>query len=191
MRARFITSPRGATNEKRLLIETPEPNLSQGMRQLNGRYTQGFNRRHDRVGHVFQGRYRAIVLEKESHLLEVCRYVALNPLRAKAAERPEDWNWSSYGGTAGLAPSHPCLTVDWLLGQFASDRAEAERLYRDFVNEGMRQASPWGAVKEQIVLGDEGFAARMQALVEYRKENPEIVTRERCLHRPRLERCCL
>ena len=92
-------------NHYHLLIETPEPNLSQGMRQLNGRYTQGFNRMHDRVGHVFQGRYRAIVLEKESHLLEVCRYVALNPVRAKAVERPEEWNWSSYGGTAGLAES--------------------------------------------------------------------------------------
>ena len=86
-----------------------------------------------------------------------------------------------------MAPSHPCLTVDWLLGCFASDRGEAERLYRDFVNEGMRQASPWEAIKEQVVLGDEGFAARMQALVEDRKENPEIVTRERYLHRPSLE----
>jgi len=174
-------------NHYHLLIETPEPNLSQGMRQLNGRYTQGFNRMHDRVGHVFQGRYRAIVLEKESHLLEVCRYVALNPVRAKAVERPEEWNWSSYGGTAGLAPPHPCLTVDWLLGCFAPDRAEAQRLYRDFVGEEMRQASPWEAVKEQIVLGDEGFAARMQALVEDHKENPEIARRERFLHRPSLE----
>ncbi|MCX5971105.1 MAG: transposase [Coprothermobacterota bacterium] len=89
-------------NHYHLLIETPEGNLSQGMRQLNSLYTQGFNRGHGRVGHVLQGRYRAIVIEKESHLLEVCRYVALNPVRAKAVERPEDWNWSSYGGTAGL-----------------------------------------------------------------------------------------
>ena len=76
---------------------------------------------------------------------------------------------------------------DWLLGSFAADRAEAERLYRDFVNEGMRQASPWGEVQEQTVLGDEGFTARMQALVEDRKENLEIATRERYLHRPSLE----
>jgi hypothetical protein len=174
-------------NHYHLLIETPEPNLSEGMRQLNGRYTQGFNRMHDRVGHVFQGRYRAIVLEKESHLLEVCRYVALNPVRAKAVERPEEWNWSSYGRTAGLAPSHPCLVVDWLLGQFATERTEAQRLYRVFVGEGTQQASPWGGVREQIVLGDDEFAARMQALVEDHKEIPEIATRQRFLDRPSLE----
>jgi REP element-mobilizing transposase RayT len=174
-------------NHYHLLIETPESNLSQGMRQLNGLYTQGFNRGHDRVGHVFQGRYRAIVIEKESHLLEVCRYVVLNPVRAKVVERPQDWSWSSYGGTAGLASAHPCLTVDWLLGQFAPERTEAQRMYQVFVGEGIQQVSPWEGVRQQIVLGGEGFTARMQALIEGYKEIPEIATRQRFLHRPSLE----
>lgn len=173
-------------NHYHLLIETPEGNLSQGMRQLNGLYTQGFNRGHDRVGHVFQGRYRAIVIEKESHLLEVCRYVVLNPVRAKVVERLQEWNWSSYGGTAGLVSAHPCLTVDWLLGQFAPERSEAQRMYQVFVEEGIQQVSPWEGVREQIVLGDEGFTARMQALIEGYKEISEIATRQRFLHRPSL-----
>jgi hypothetical protein len=174
-------------NHYHLLIETPESNLSQGMRQLNGLYTQGFNRGYNRVGHVFQGRYRAIVIEKESHLLEVCRYVVLNPVRAKVVERPQEWNWSSYGGTAGLVSAHPCLTVDWLLGQFAPERSEAQRMYQVFVGEGIQQISPWEGVREQIVLGDEGFTARMQALIEGYKEIPEIAARQRFLHRPSLE----
>ena len=76
-------------NHYHLLIETPDPNLSLGMRQLNGVYTQTFNRTHDRVGHVFQGRYKAILVEKESHLLELCRYVVLNPVRAKMVSKPD------------------------------------------------------------------------------------------------------
>jgi REP element-mobilizing transposase RayT len=88
-----------------LVIETPEGNLSKGMRQLNGLYTQGYNRRHRTVGHLFQGRYKAILIQKESHLLEVCRYVVLNPLRAQATDRVEQWKWSSYRATAGLGQS--------------------------------------------------------------------------------------
>jgi REP element-mobilizing transposase RayT len=78
-------------NHYHLIIETPDGNLSQGMRQLNGIYTQYFNRRHKRVGHIFQGRYKAILVDKEGYLLEVSRYVVLNPVRVKAAERPEHW----------------------------------------------------------------------------------------------------
>ncbi len=96
-------------NHYHLIIETPDGNLSAGMRQLNGVYTQTFNKRHKRVGHLFQGRYKAILIQKDSHLLEVCRYVVLNPVRAKAAERPEMWKWSSYQGTRGKEkpPSMP------------------------------------------------------------------------------------
>ncbi len=79
-----------------LAIETPDENMSIGMRQLNGVYTQSFNRRHKRSGHLFQGRYKAILSQKESHLLEVCRYIVLNPVRAGTVERPGDWSWSSY-----------------------------------------------------------------------------------------------
>ena len=82
-------------NHYHLIIETPDPNLSLGMRQLNGVYTQSFNRIHQRVGHVFQGRYKAILVEKGNHLLELCRYVVLNPVRAGMVSKPGDWKWSS------------------------------------------------------------------------------------------------
>lgn len=88
-------------NHYHLLVETEEGNLSRGMRQLNGIYTQTFNRRHGRVGHVLQGRYKAILVEKGRHLLELCRYVVLNPARAGAVKTPGAWKWSSYRATAG------------------------------------------------------------------------------------------
>ena len=78
-------------NHDHLVRETPTPNLSQGMRQLNGRYTQACDRTHQRVGHLFQGRFTAILVEKEAHLLERCRYVVLNPVRAKRVPHPRRW----------------------------------------------------------------------------------------------------
>jgi REP element-mobilizing transposase RayT len=112
-------------NHYHLLVETPKANLSRGMRQLNGVYTQAFNRRLGRVGHLFQGRYKAILVEKEAHLLELCRYVVLNPLRVKARQRVEDWRWGSYRATAGLAPLPNFLTVDLVLGHFGQPRRKA------------------------------------------------------------------
>ena len=79
-------------NHYHLVIETPDGNLSLGMRQLNGVYTQGFNRRHKRAGHLFQGRFKAVVVQKESHLLETCRYVVLNPVRGRRVDRPDRWS---------------------------------------------------------------------------------------------------
>src|ERR671924_2148265 len=90
------------TNHYHLLIETPDGNLSKGMRQLNGVYTQRFNRQHGRVGHVFQGRYKAIIVQKESYLVELARYVVLNPVRARMVRSLAEWPWSSYRATAGL-----------------------------------------------------------------------------------------
>lgn len=80
-----------------LLVETPQPNLSLGMRQLNGRYTQAYNRRHERVGHLLQGRFKSILVEKDAHLLELCRSVVLNPVRTKVVPHPRQWAWSSIG----------------------------------------------------------------------------------------------
>jgi putative transposase len=95
-------------NHYHLLAETVEPTLSRGMRQLNGVYTQGFNRRHRRVGHLFGGRFKAILVKKEPYLLELCRYVVLNPVRAKLVRAAKDWRWSSYCATAEKSKSAPC-----------------------------------------------------------------------------------
>src|SRR6267142_1824255 len=123
-------------NHYHLLVETPKANLAIGMRQLNGIYTQAFNRRHRRVGHLFQGRYKAIVVEKEAYLLELCRYVVLNPVRAKLVTQPRAWKWSSYRATAGMEEAPPWLTVDWVLGQFGQTRGRAHRAYQQFVAAG-------------------------------------------------------
>lgn len=84
------------SNHFHLLVETVDPTLARGMRHLNGIYTQATNRRHARSGHLLQGRYKAILVEKDSHLLELARYVVLNPVRAKMVRAAKDWRWSSY-----------------------------------------------------------------------------------------------
>ncbi len=149
-------------NHYHLLLETPKANLSQGMRQLNGRYTQAFNRRHQRVGHLFQGRFTAILVEKEAHLLELCRYVVLNPVRAKMVTHPRSWSWSSYRGTAGELTGPPWLSTEWILGQFGVQQGEAHQRYRQFVAEGREGPRPWEQLQGQIYLGSEDFIAQHQ-----------------------------
>src|SRR5690554_1029211 len=131
------------SNHYHILIETPESNLSLGMRQLNGVYTQQFNRRHNRVGHVFQGRYKGILVDKESYLLELARYIIFNPVRARMVRKAQQWRWSSYRATAGMEPIRPWLKVDWLLSGFARRRKTAFECYQRFVEEGKGQPSPW------------------------------------------------
>jgi putative transposase len=143
-------------NHYHLLVETPKANLSIGMRQLNGIYTQSFNRAHKRVGHLFQGRFKAILVEKESYLLELCRYIVLNPVRLKGSVKTQSWKWSSYRATAGLISPPPFLSTDWVLGQLGKSRLEAQKQYREFVREGLGNR-PWKELKGQIYLGSEEF----------------------------------
>lgn len=97
------------SNHYHLLIETQVPSLSKGMKLLNGTYTQSFNRTHHRVGHVFQGRFKGILVEKDSYLLELARYIVLNPVRAGMVRSAKDWAWSSYRATAGQCPPRPLV----------------------------------------------------------------------------------
>ena len=175
-------------NHYHLLIETPEGNLSLGMRQLNGVYTQLFNARHKRSGHLFQGRYKAIHIEKESHLLEVCRYVVLNPVRARLRKRPEDWKWSSYPGTAGSAPAHRCVTTDWVLGQFGRTTGRAQEEYRRYVQDGMGEKTLWNDVKGQVLLGTEEFVEKLGHHLRKHQAIADIPKSQRYASRPRLEK---
>ncbi len=143
-------------NHYHLLLETPIPNLSAGMRQLNGIYTQTFNRHHQRVGHLFQGRFKAIVVEKQAHLLELSRYIVLNPVHARLVQHPEDYPWSSYRAAVGLTKVADFLTVKWLLDNFSTQTAHAQQLYREFVNKEEEQ-SPWKNLTGQIFLGSDTF----------------------------------
>ena len=174
-------------NHYHLVIETPDGNLSRGMRQLNGGYTQLFNNRHQRVGHIFQGRYNSILIQKETHLLEVCRYVVLNPVRACSARKPEEWSWSSYRGTAGTESlQHPALTTDWMLGQFGTRMKEAQRRYREFVGAGIGGGRIWDEVKGQILFGEEGFADNLMGYMKGQRDIREIPRSQRYAGRPEL-----
>ena len=148
-------------NQYHLLLETPEPNLVQGMRRLNGVYTQAFNRRYRRVGQVLQGRYQSILVEKDSYLRELCRYVVLNPVRAGMVASVKDWHWSSYLPTAGRMACPPWLDAAAVLGLFG-EGAAARRAYERFVAQGLKQPSPWETLKGQVYLGSEAFHAQMQ-----------------------------
>ena len=173
-------------NHYHLLIETPQGNLSAGMRQLNGIYTQRFNRRHTRVGHVFQGRFKAILVERESYLLELCRYVVLNPVRAGLAKRPQMYRWSSYRATAGLEQAPEWLTREWVLAQFSPQRRRAERQYQEFVQDGRGTASPWAQVEGQVVLGQPHFVETLKPLLADKARVQEIPRAQRLVARPAL-----
>jgi REP element-mobilizing transposase RayT len=166
-------------NHYHLLIETPDANLSRGMRQLNGVYTQSFNRTHRRVGHVFQGRYKAIMVEKEHYLLELSRYIVLNPVRAGIVPAVRDWRWSSYRATVGQTEAIACLKTDWLLSAFGQQRSKAIKRYKQFVSKGKGQASPWNELRKQIYLGSDNFVEKMQAYINDDKDLSEVPSSQR------------
>jgi len=155
------------TNHYHLEIETLECTLSTGMHRLLGRYVQAFNRRHGRRGHLFQERFKNILVEKESYGLVLSRYIALNPVRAQMVARPEQWPWSSYAARAGLVTSPAWLTIGPLLTEFGHDRATQHRAYRQFVLEAVEPEEDLlaGAVA-QIYLGSPSWIDRVQTLLD-------------------------
>ena len=173
------------SNHYHLLIETPSPNLSRGMQLLNGIYTQRFNREHKRTGHVFQGRFKAILVEKESHLLELTRYVALNPVRANMVRSAREWPWSSYRATVGQVAAPDFLTLDWTLSQFGSERARAIRAYRVFVSQGLG-LEVWNGLRGGSLLGSDTFVENMRARLNASPLDPNVLRRERDAARPSL-----
>lgn len=164
------------TNHYHFVVETPDANLSKGMRQLNGVYTQRFNLRHGLVGHLFQGRYKAILVQKESYLLELSRYVVLNPVRAGMVSTPQGWPWSSYvvmlGGCEADLES---LDTEWSLSWFSDKREEAAKAYAQFVMRGVGEDSPLANVQHQLILGDEAFVRQHKDL--YKESNVRNVSK--------------
>lgn len=158
-----------ANDHYQLLLFTRQANLSRLMRHLNGVYTQAFNRRHGRLGAVFQGRFKATLVDRETLLLEACRYVDLSAQRLRLVRRGADWPWHSQGAHIGAAEAPPWLDVDGLLSHVlgrelrsAADRRRAADRYARLL-----AAEPdldiWTYLRHQIFLGDEAFAARMLA----------------------------
>jgi len=174
-------------NHFHLVVETPEKNLPTFMAHLNGLYTQKFNIRYHRSGHLYQGRYKAIHVDKNGYLKELSRYVVLNPVRAKMVEHPKQWSWSSYQATAGIEKAPEWLTTDWLLGQFGRREAEAKKAYRAFVLRGMvKPESPWEKLKNGVYLGEEEFLVRMERGIKQNK-SLDIPRYQRRLVRPEVD----
>jgi len=172
------------TNHFHLLIETPTGGLSRGMQGMLTNYVQTFNRKRRRKGGLFQGRFKSHLVEKESYLLELARYIVLNPVRAKMVERPEDYPWSSYRATVGLETAPAWLTTSWLLAQFSASPLR----YRNFVDAGVGlERSPWDDLQHQIFLGSAQWLERMRGWVESEARSVEIPRTQRCIARPGVE----
>ncbi len=174
------------TNHYHLLVETPDGNLSKGMRHLNGVHTQATNRRHARAGHLFQGRFKGIIVDKDRYLLELTRYVVLNPVRAGMVRRPGNWPWSSYRAMTGKMPAPAWLATDEILALFAKRRTTAQQRYSEFVKQGIKGASIWDELQQQIYLGDEKFVKRVQRKVGIQGDELSIPRAQRRAPAPTL-----
>jgi len=161
-------------NHYHIVIETAEANLSKGMRQLNGVYTQYYNRRHKRVGHVFQGRFKGIMVEQDAYLLELARYVVLNPLRANMIKDIQTWQWSSYHAMVGKILSPPWLEINWILGQFSKQCKRATKHYINFVREGVGLPSIWNDLKNQVFLASDGYINEKQKMINKKESLNDV-----------------
>ncbi len=172
-----------------LILETPQGNLLKVMHGLNGGYTGYFNRKHRRVGHLFQGRYTGILVDKDAYLLQLSRYLHLNPVVAKMVERPEQYEWSNYSGFIRKGKQLGWVEYGWLLSQFGRNKKRARRRYKEFVEEGLRKKveDPFKKVYGQVVLGGEEFREKIRGLLKGRKLTDGIVERQRFKKFPNAE----
>lgn len=169
-----------------LLIETLEANLSRGMHYLNTIFAQSFNKKNNRVGHVFQGRYKAILVQKEKYLLVLSKYIAANPVKDGLVEQPEDWPWSSYRATIGMEKEPEFLCTDWILGQFGEYRSGAIEAYKCFINETPCMEMPTKIVKGDIFLGDGDFIEEVRGKLDCTDKIKKVVRIQRMESRPEL-----
>jgi REP element-mobilizing transposase RayT len=176
-------------NHFHLFFQTPEANLSAGMHDLNSGYATWFNRRYRRVGSLFQGRFKAILVEDESYCWTLSRYVHLNPVRARLVQRPEDHPWSSYQHylRSGKAPDW----LDWqsVLAEIGKDRRRARGKYRRFVEEGLqgKVTSPLKGVVGRVLLGSTEWVERMQRVLSLSEADPNVAELRHLVWRPSQE----
>src|SRR5260370_1321713 len=174
-------------NHFHLVIETPEATLSRGMQWLLGTYANRFNRRHDRVGHLFQGRFKGVLIEKETQLLNVLRYVALNPVRANMVKAPEEYRWSSYRAIAGLEESPAWLATEAVLRSFAPRPETARQLYELFVHDRVDGSLKiWKDLVEGIYLGSAEWRAQIQRKIDAKPRCDEHPKGQRYVARPKM-----
>lgn len=167
-----------------LVVGVPQANLSKGMRQLNGVYTQQFNRRHGLEGPLFQGRFRSVLFEKENYLLPLCRHVVLNPVRAGDVKLPQAWRWSSHRATAGIVKVPPYLHVNDVLDNFGKRPGDRWQKYKDYIRAGVGEPSPLDRRSNQVLLGTPRFLNEMQPILagqKLAKRGPGRARRRRSL----------
>ncbi|MEK9130594.1 MAG: transposase [Patescibacteria group bacterium] len=176
-------------NHYHLLIETIDPTLSRGMQYLNGGYTQWHNATYKNVGHIFQGRFKAFLIEEHIYLLNAARYIVLNPVRAKIVELPEDYPWSSHRILVGLNQSPDWFTTTNILEQFSTQKMAARRRYEQFVLEGIGQPSPFADAGRKCILGTTQFVSEIRDKIEARlsENDNDIVIAQKLAGRPTLE----
>jgi len=171
-------------NHYHLVLEPDVLPLSRMMQQLNSSYSQWFNRRHARVGHVLQGRFKALLLDDESYLRRVVRYLALNPVRSNLAEDPAHWPWSSYRATAGLEDPLPLLTLARVWHSFDLDGVSPQERFVNYVIGGPRRAESLPAVS--IAFGSAAFGDRVQPLIGIQRTTADVLYADRFALRPPL-----
>jgi putative transposase len=166
-----------------LVIVTPRGNLSDVMRHLNGVFAQATNRRHRRTGHLFEGRFRAFVIQRESYLRRAVRYVVLNPVRARLVPDAAAWPWSSYQPTVGLVAAPDFLNLDWMrevLG--GTSRSDAQSRFAQYVSDPVQRSTPINV--NAPVFGSEAFQAKV--LVSAKRDPTHVPRRWRQVERPAL-----
>ncbi len=166
-------------NHYHLVLQTARETLSAGMRRLNSMYAQQFNRRYQRVGHVFQGRFKAFVVADERYLFTVLRYVELNPCRAALVQDPIDWPWSSVRISLGLAPVPRWSAASEIWARFGSIESASIARYREFLLDGLGNLAASPPVQRSLVIGDEAAASDVYARARHARISSEI---------PRLQR---
>ena len=152
-------------NHYHLAIRPTLPNLSDAIQHLNGSYAQWWNKRHETVGHVFQGRFKDQIVDHDEYLLALCRYIALNPVRARLVAEPADWRWSSYAATLGLRPLHPALSVTQVLEQFGQNDVKTLRMrYATFVTSSSGHPCTDERIRSrEKILGGADFKCALKA----------------------------
>ncbi len=163
-------------NHYHLFLETPKANISQIMQNINTSYTVYINKRHKRFGHLFQGRFKGIIVDKETYLIVLSRYIHLNPVRARIVKNPEDYRWTSYREYIGACKEKESI-VDTAetLSSFSKTKTAAMTAYREFVKEGIGEKhNPLEDVEAGVLLGSKIFIAKIRSMLQRRKPEEEI-----------------
>lgn len=173
-------------NHYHLILETPNGNLLKVMHGINGGYTGYFNRRYGRSGHLFQGRYKGILVEKDAYLLQLSRYVHMNPVRAKIVKKPEQYRWSSYPSYIGKEKEYKWVEYSWILSNFGKDGKTAKNKYREYIEESFNKdlENPAKNLYGQLILGTDEFIEKIRGMFSGGSISKEIIERKRLLKSP-------